>query len=34
MEKIKPKTPVVILEAVNKNEFRKKLSFFKACSPL
>ena len=34
MEKIKPKIPVVILEAVNKNEFLKKLSLCKACSPL
>ena len=36
MEKINPKTPVVILDAVNKNEFLKKLScsFSKVSSPL
>ena len=36
IEKINPKTPVVILDAVNKNEFLKKLScsFSKVSSPL
>ena len=29
IEKIKPKIPVVIFEAVNKKEFLKKLSFSK-----
>lgn len=36
MEKINPRTPVVTLDAVNKNEFLKKLScsFSKVSSPL